>query len=86
MLKYVFSILNNLTTKVLWMLQSFYNFSLRKITDKNVLHINHLHINEDSLYSINKEILSTTFYELKVTFWYIGESPDNFMSKCTQEV
>ena len=25
--------------------------------------------------------LSTTFYDLKVTFGYIGESPENFMSK-----
>ena len=30
--------------------------------------------------------LSTTFYGLKVTFGYIGESPENFMSKYTQEV
>ena len=30
--------------------------------------------------------LSTTFYDLKVTFGYIGESPENFMSKYTQEV
>ena len=30
--------------------------------------------------------LSTTFYDLKVTFGYIGERPDNFMSKYTQEV
>ena len=28
--------------------------------------------------------LSTTFYDLKVTFGYIGESPENFMSKYTQ--
>ena len=27
--------------------------------------------------------LSTTFYDLKVIFWYIGESPENFMSKYT---
>ena len=30
--------------------------------------------------------LSATFYDLKVTFGYIGESPENFMSKYTQEV
>ena len=30
--------------------------------------------------------LSTTLYDLKVTFGYIGESPENFMSKYTQEV
>ena len=30
--------------------------------------------------------LSTTFYDLKLTFGYIGESPENFMSKYTQEV
>ena len=28
----------------------------------------------------------TTFYYLKVTFGYIGESPENFMSKYTHEV
>ena len=28
----------------------------------------------------------TTFYDLKVTFGYIGESAENFMSKYTQEV
>ena len=27
-----------------------------------------------------------TFYDLKVTFGYIGESPENFKSKYTQEV
>ena len=30
--------------------------------------------------------LCTTFYNLKVTCGYIGESPENFMSKYTQEV
>ena len=30
--------------------------------------------------------LSTSFYDLKVTFGYIGESPENSMSKYTQEV
>ena len=30
--------------------------------------------------------LSTTFYDFKVTFGYIGESPEKFMSKYTQEV
>ena len=30
--------------------------------------------------------LSTTFYDLKVIFGYIGQSPENFMSKYTQEV
>ena len=30
--------------------------------------------------------LSTTFYDLKVKFGYIGESPETFMSKYTQEV
>ena len=30
--------------------------------------------------------LSTTFYDLKVTFEYIGESPENFMSKYTHEL
>ena len=30
--------------------------------------------------------LSTTFYDLKVTFVPIGESPENLMSKYTQEV
>ena len=28
--------------------------------------------------------LSTTFHDLKVIFGYIGESPENFMSKYTQ--
>ena len=30
--------------------------------------------------------LSTTVYDLKVIFGYIGESPETFMSKYTQEV
>ena len=30
--------------------------------------------------------LSTTFYDLKVIFGYIGESPENFMSIYTHEV
>ena len=30
--------------------------------------------------------LSTTFYDLKVTLGYIGESHESFMSKYTQEV
>ena len=30
--------------------------------------------------------LSTHFYDLKVAFGYIGESPENFMSKYAQEV
>ena len=30
--------------------------------------------------------LSTSFYDLKVTFGYIGESSENFTSKYTQEV
>ena len=30
--------------------------------------------------------LSTTFYDLKVKFGHMGESPENFMSKYTQEV
>ena len=30
--------------------------------------------------------LSTTFYDLKVILGYIGESPENLMSKYTQEV
>ena len=30
--------------------------------------------------------ISTTFYDLKITFGYIGESPENFMSKYAQEV
>ena len=29
---------------------------------------------------------ATALYDLKVTFGYIGESPENFMSKYTQEV
>ena len=31
-------------------------------------------------------IFLATFYDLKVTFGYIGESPENFMSKYIQEV
>ena len=30
--------------------------------------------------------LSTTFYDLKIIFGYIGENSENFMSKYTQEV
>ena len=30
--------------------------------------------------------MSDTGYDLKVIFGYIGESPENFMSKYTQEV
>ena len=29
------------------------------------------------------KFLSTTFYDLKVTFGYIGENPENFMPKYT---
>ena len=32
------------------------------------------------------QFLKYHFYDLKVTFGYIGESPENFMPKYTQEV
>ena len=30
-----------------------------------------------------KPPILATFYDLKVTFWYIGESPENVISKYT---
>ena len=32
-----------------------------------------------------KYTIATTFYDLKVTFGYLEESPENFMSKYTQD-
>ena len=34
----------------------------------------------------HNHLFCTTFYDLKVTFGYIGESPENFISKYTKEV
>ena len=50
-----------------------------------------LYIEEDKdfLHKKNSFLFSyqtATFYDLKVTFGYIGESPENFMSKYTQAV
>ena len=41
---------------------------------------------KNNSYKRKREFLSTTFYDLKVTLGYIGESPETFMSKYAHEV
>ena len=71
-----------------------YTANVNQYIVQNALFNSMLHLGIEHFNLVNRlkappilvNFLSTTFYDLKVTFGYIGEIPENIMSKYTQGV